>query len=113
VAQYYNMVEGAYVYAVESGSCAETAGLQMGDIITAMDSTEIKSSSDLVSAKKEHQAGDTVTLTVYRSGQYVDLSLTFDENTNSSAQQSSTSGSANQGSGNWNASGFGNYGTTW
>ena len=107
VAQYYNMVEGAYVYAVESGSCAEAAGLQMGDIITAMDNTEIKSSSDLVAAKKEHQAGDTVTLTVYRGGQYVELSLTFDENTNSSAQQSSTAGSANRGSGGWNPSGSG------
>jgi serine protease Do len=110
VAQYYNMVEGAYVYAVESGSCAEKAGLKMGDIITAMDSAEIKSSSDLVSAKKEHQAGDTVELTVYRDGQYLNLSLTFDENTNSS-QQSSADDSGTQGG--WSGSGFGSSGAIW
>lgn len=38
-AQYYNMPDGAYVNAVNSGSCAEKAGLKAGDIITAIDDT--------------------------------------------------------------------------
>ena len=31
--------------------------------------------------KNSYRAGDTVTVTVYRSGQYVELTLTFDEQT--------------------------------
>lgn len=79
IAQYYNMVEGAYVYSMESGSCAEKCGLQLGDIIVALDGKEIKSFNDLSNAKKDYRAGDTATLKVYRAGEYLELSITFDE----------------------------------
>ena len=78
-AQYYNTVEGAYVTLVDENSCAADAGLRVGDIITAIDGTEIRSSSELVSAKNDYTAGDTVELTVYRGGEYLTLTLTFDE----------------------------------
>ena len=78
-AQYYNTVEGAYVTLVDEDSCAADAGLRVGDIITAIDETEIRSFSDLVSAKNDYTAGDTVELTVYRGGEYLTLTLTFDE----------------------------------
>ncbi|SMC87586.1 S1C family serine protease [Papillibacter cinnamivorans] len=98
-AKQYNMVEGAYVYTVESGSCAEKAGLKSGDIITAMDDTQITSLSDLISAKKAHKAGDTVTLTVYRGGSSLQLQLTFDEEKpETSTSSSTTSGSSGYGS---------------
>ncbi|MGI5936634.1 MAG: S1C family serine protease [Oscillospiraceae bacterium] len=79
VAQYYNMVEGAFVYALDGDSCAARAGLKVGDIVTEIDGREIKSTSDLVVAKKKYRAGDTATLKVYRSGEYLELSITFDE----------------------------------
>ncbi len=86
VAQYYNMVEGAYVYSVASGSCSDKAGLKVGDIITAINDVEVKSSSELTSEKKKFKAGDTVTLKVYRQpddnrkkGDYVDIKVTLDE----------------------------------
>lgn len=79
IAEYYNMVEGAYVSVVDENSCAGTAGLKVGDIITKVDDTEIFSSSDLVAAKKEYKAGDTAVLTVYRSGEYIELTIVFDE----------------------------------
>ncbi len=79
IAEYYNMVEGAYVSVVDENSCAGTAGLKVGDIITKVDDTEILSSSDLVAAKKEYKAGDTAVLTVYRSGEYIELTIVFDE----------------------------------
>jgi serine protease Do len=88
VAQYYNMVEGAYVYAVDSTACAAKAGLQKGDIVTAMDGNEITSSSDLVSLVKQYKAGDTVTLDVYRDGKTIQLTMTFDEKTQSSGTAS-------------------------
>ena len=79
VAEYYNMVEGAYIYALDENSCAAKAGLQVGDIITKIGDTEVKTASDLIAAKKDYAAGDTATLTVYRSGQTQELSITFDE----------------------------------
>ena len=78
-AQYYNMVEGAYVLAVNSGSCCEKAGMKVGDIIAALNDTEIKTKNDLTNAKKDYKAGDTVTVKVYRAGEYIELKVTLDE----------------------------------
>ncbi len=79
MASYYNLPVGVYVNSVESGSCAETAGMQAGDIITAMGDTQIQTYTELSAAMREYSAGDTCTITVYRNGQYVDLTVTFDE----------------------------------
>lgn len=79
VAQYYNMVEGAYVYSVADGSCCDKAGLKVEDIITAINDTEITSAADLINAKRDYSAGDTVTLKVYRDGEYMDIQVTLDE----------------------------------
>lgn len=84
-AQYYNMAPGAYIYALDPNSCANTAGLKIGDIITKLDDAEIASSSDLIAAKKNYHAGDTAVVTVYRSGEYLELSITFDEEVPSSS----------------------------
>ena len=80
-AQYYGLVQGAIVAGVEEGSCAETAGLQESDIIVAMDGKEITSREDLVAAKKSYSAGDSAVLKVYRDKQYLELTITFDEET--------------------------------
>lgn len=77
-AQYFGWPSGAYVNDVESGSCAEAAGLKKGDIITMLEDTEITSASELTTAKNRYAVGDTVQLTVYRSGEYLTLTITFD-----------------------------------
>ncbi|MGN0968174.1 MAG: S1C family serine protease [Oscillospiraceae bacterium] len=77
--QRYGIPAGAEVLAVLDGSCAEKGGLQVGDIITAVGETKVESSSDLQSAIKNCRAGDTVTFTVYRSGQSINLRLILDE----------------------------------
>jgi len=79
VNQYYGLPAGAYVVSVEPGSCAEKAGLEVGDIITALGDTPITSSDELISAKKAYRAGDTTTVTVSRSGGDIVLDITFDE----------------------------------
>ena len=48
----YDISQGAFVYSVEDGSPAAAAGLQLGDVITAIDGTEITSLEDLTAAKK-------------------------------------------------------------
>ena len=78
-AQYrYDISKGVFVYSVEEGSAAEKAGLQMGDVITKVDDTTISTMEDLTAVKKQYSAGDTVTFTVYRQGETITLSLTWD-----------------------------------
>ena len=78
-AQYYGMPEGAYVYNVESGGCAERSGLAAGDIITEVGGETIGSYSDLNAAIKSFKAGESTEIVVYRGGEYETLSITFDE----------------------------------
>jgi serine protease Do len=78
-AELYHLAEGAYVQKVDQSSCAGDAGLREGDIITKVDDHEITSTADLKSTKKLYKAGDTATLTVFRAGSYLELSITFDE----------------------------------
>ena len=62
----YGFPQGVYVSSVSAGSGAANAGLQEGDIITAVDSTKISSMTELQSALKSYKAGDKVTLTFAR-----------------------------------------------
>ena len=62
----YGFPQGVYVSSVSTGSGAANAGLQEGDIITAIDSTKISTMTELQSALKSYKAGDKVTLTVAR-----------------------------------------------
>ena len=79
-AQRYGISAGAAVLSVADGSCAQEAGLQVNDIIIAIDNTAIDSSSALTAAlSSNYKAGDTVTLTVIRNQQQVELSVTLDE----------------------------------
>ena len=79
-AQQYGVTAGASVSYVAEGSCAQKAGLQANDIITAIDDTAIDSSSALTAALSTgYKAGDTATLTVIRNQQERKLTITFDE----------------------------------
>jgi len=66
---------------VVSNSAAEAAGLQVGDLILAVDDTEISSNSALSAAISEYNAGDTATLTIQRDGQQQTVTVTFGEYT--------------------------------
>ena len=78
-AERFNLPQGVYVYGVSEGSAAEQAGLRQGDIITAVDGTEIKTMEELNEQKNKHKAGETVTLSVSRSGETVEIRLTLQE----------------------------------
>jgi putative serine protease PepD len=59
---------GTTVAAVTSGGPGAGAGIQKGDVITAIDGQSLPSSDALVSAVQAHKVGDKVTLTVKRGG---------------------------------------------
>ena len=79
-AQRYGIPAGAAISYVADGSCAQKAGLQVNDVITAIDDTAIDSPSALTAALSTgYKAGDTATLTVIRSQKELKLTITFDE----------------------------------
>ena len=80
--QTFGWPAGVYVNDVEEGSCAEAAGIRRGDIITKIDDTDITDANQMVSVKNSYKAGDTVTITLYRAGEYLTVRLTFDEQMN-------------------------------
>ena len=78
-AQYrIDVTKGVFVFSTMAGGAGEKAGLKLGDVITKLNDTDITSMEDLAAAKKNFKAGDTVTLTVYRDGEYITTELTFD-----------------------------------
>lgn len=77
---YYGVNElGCYVLSVTAGSNAEKAGFARGDLITAVNGTEVESTADISKALENNKVGDTVTLTVSRSGQTKDIDLKLAE----------------------------------
>lgn len=80
-AAYYNVPQGAYVRAVLDGSCAKSAGIRIGDIITAFNGRNILSKEDLVSAISELKAGDSAKIQLFRSGSTMEVSVVLDEKT--------------------------------
>lgn len=77
-AQYYNMPEGVYVREVSSGSPAEDAGIQSGDIIVKIGDREVKSMSSLQERLTTLKAGTKVKVVVKRSnnGEYQEKTVT-------------------------------------
>ena len=68
---------GVGVGAVESGSGAEKAGVKAGDVITAVDGTSVSSAERLRAIISSHKPGDTLTLTVKRSGETKTFKVTL------------------------------------
>jgi S1-C subfamily serine protease len=68
---------GAIVAAVDPGSPAQTAGLQPGDVITALNGSAINSADDLTSAVGKAKPGAGATLTVYRGSQKMSVHVTL------------------------------------
>lgn len=108
-AQYYGWPMGAMVAEVNAGGAAEKAGIQAGDIITKVDDTTVESYNDLKSAVKRYSAGDTVQITLYRAGEEMTVSLTFDEALpEAQTQQAASGGSGDDSSASQMPEFFGN-----
>ncbi len=99
--QIYGLPQGAAVQTVTQGSPAEKAGLQVGDIITKVDGTEITSRTELTSIVGRCKIGDAVTLTVYRQGQTIEIIVTIGEQIQSTDENKHNSSSSNSGNYPW------------
>ena len=89
--RFYGLPQGAAVRAVAEGGPAEKAGVQTGDIILAVNGTEITGSTALVKQISAVQIGSALNLTVYRQGETLELTVTVEEQIQSAlANENST-----------------------
>lgn len=85
-AQAYGLPAGAYVDEVTPGFAAEAAGMKAQDIIIQLGGYEISSVDELTRMLRKFDPGQTVSVTVYRAGQEVQLQVTLDEKPREEAQ---------------------------
>lgn len=106
----YGISDGVYVDGVTDGSAAAKAGIQEGDIITALGDTTVTSYNDLRLALRNYRAGDSVAVTIDRDGQTLTVNITFDEapadDSTTAQAQSSSQPQQDQGGSYWP---FGSY----
>jgi putative serine protease PepD len=70
-----NSAGGAQISVVQPGTPATTAGLRQGDLITAIDGKTVASTNAFIAMIDNYSAGQTVTLTVNRSGQTMHIKV--------------------------------------
>ena len=93
--QSYGLPKGAAIKTITEGAPAEKAGLQINDIITKVDTNEITNSNDLVTIVGKATIGQTLKLTVYRMGAYIELELTVGEQKQNTTPQNPSSNQNN------------------
>lgn len=74
-AEIYDVPVGAYVESVVSGKPADVAGVKAGDIIVKANGQTIETHLDLVDIVVACTIGDELDITVYRDGEYIDLTI--------------------------------------
>ena len=90
-AQRYGLPQGAAIASVSEGSPAAEAGLAINDIITEVNGVAISGSGDLVSTVGKAEVGEVLKLKVYRSGAYLELTLTVGEQIQSALENEASS----------------------
>lgn len=70
---------GVYITQVAANSPASQAGLQPGDIITGIGETTLDATHAYINTLFQYSAGDTVTLTVIRENEQIQVQVTLGE----------------------------------
>ncbi len=68
---------GVRLTQVRTGTPADSAGLQTGDVVTAVGGTRVHDATDLSSAIDAHKPGDRITLTYLRNGSSHTVTVTL------------------------------------
>lgn len=77
--QDYGIPGGAAIKQITEDSPAEQAGLQINDIVTAIDGNSISGSNELAKAISSSSAGDILKMSVYRNGEVIEIQVTVGE----------------------------------
>jgi 2-alkenal reductase len=68
---------GVYITAIQSGSPAAAAKLQVGDIITSVGGVAMDQNNDYINLLFTHKPGDVVAIAYYRGGQTYTVNVTL------------------------------------
>lgn len=74
----YGLPAGAFIEEIVTGAAADKAGLKPRDIIINLGGHEITCVNDLLIALRKMEVGEATTVTVYRSGQQLNLNITLE-----------------------------------
>ena len=68
---------GSIIATVQPGSPAETAGIEVGDIVIAVDGEPVNGQAGLVAAIRDRNPGDTITIDLVRDGERLSVTATL------------------------------------
>ena len=71
--------QGALITSVDDESPAAGAGVEVGDVVVAIDDSAIDGSAGVIAAIRDHSPGDAITVTVVRDGEERTLDVTLVE----------------------------------
>ncbi|MEP1125272.1 MAG: trypsin-like peptidase domain-containing protein [Ilumatobacter sp.] len=71
------VTHGLFVSEITVGSAAETAGLRHGDVVVAVDGTDVKAPGDLADVIEAARPGDEVRLDVHRGNESIEVVATL------------------------------------
>jgi len=69
--------EGAFVQSIVPGSAAEDAGLEVGDVVTAVDGRPTPTSASVGEIVRSRAPGDRITISVLRRGEAIEVVATL------------------------------------
>lgn len=78
-AEEYELPMGLYISAVSPGSDAEKKGILPGDILTAINGEPVRSTDDVAAVRDSCQVGDTISMTIWREGQELEVEVALVE----------------------------------
>ena len=104
-------VSGVQGYSIDSRAKAASEGLQVGDVITAVDGTPTPTMDDVNTVKEGKKAGDKLTLSVYRisTGKTLNITVMLTDAHDLEGDDPAETQQQNQ-SQNDNSGNYGNYG---
>ena len=68
---------GSIIATVQPGSPAETAGIEVGDIVIAVDGEPVNGQAGLVAAIRDRNPGDTISIDLVRDGERLSVTATL------------------------------------
>lgn len=74
---FYNLPAGVVILSLEESSDACAKGLEVDDVIVAVNDVRITTLEELAAAKGDFVSGDEITLTIYRRGTYYKVAVTL------------------------------------
>ena len=75
VSSHYDIPSGLYVSGVQENSDAQLKGVQVGDILTAVNGQEVYTTEDVAAIKDAMAVGDTMTLSLWREGETLEVEI--------------------------------------